>query len=138
VGITAIVVDLLLGHFGAPVSRFCRESFGLEIPEKFWMTTKVNPFSKILVVIVIPALGYFSRYFLGRAIIHLAEKIIDGVPFVNAAYKTVKEVVKAFNKNCEALFETLKFRGKETRRKGSASAKGEKARDCAAKSRKKQ
>ncbi|MDR1906991.1 MAG: DUF502 domain-containing protein [Puniceicoccales bacterium] len=105
-GITAIVVDLLLDHLGAPVSRFFLESFGLEIPDKFWMTTTVNLFSTILVVIVITALGYFSRYFLGRATIHLAERIIDGVPFVNTVYKTVKQVVETFNKNREALFQT--------------------------------
>ncbi|MDR0418106.1 MAG: DUF502 domain-containing protein [Puniceicoccales bacterium] len=105
-GITAIVVGLLLDHLGAPVSRFFLESFGFEIPDKFWMTTTVNLFSTILVVIVITALGYFSRYFLGKAIIHLTERVIDGVPFVNTVYKTVKQVVETFNKNRETLFQT--------------------------------
>jgi uncharacterized membrane protein len=105
-GITAIVVDLLLDHLGAPVSRFFLESFGLEIPDKFWMTTTVNLFSTIFVVIVITALGYFSRYFLGRAVIRLTERIIDGVPFVNTVYKTVKQVVETFNKNRAELFQT--------------------------------
>ncbi|MDR1590593.1 MAG: DUF502 domain-containing protein [Puniceicoccales bacterium] len=105
-GITVIVVDLLLDHLGAPVSRFFLESFGLEIPDKFWMTTTVNLFSTIFVIIVITALGYFSRYFLGKAIIRLTERIIDGVPFVNTVYKTVKQVVETFNKNREELFQT--------------------------------
>ncbi|MDR2812279.1 MAG: DUF502 domain-containing protein [Puniceicoccales bacterium] len=105
-GITAIVVGLLLDHLGAPVSRFFLESFGLEIPDKFWMTTTVNLFSTLFVVLVITALGYFSRYFLGRAVIHLTERIIDGVPFVNTIYKTVKQVVETFNKNRETLFQT--------------------------------
>jgi uncharacterized membrane protein len=105
-GITAIVVDLLLDHLGAPVSRFFLESFGLEIPDKFWMTTTVNLFSTIFVVIVITALGYFSRYFFGRAVIRLTERIIDGLPFVNTVYKTVKQVVETFNKNRAELFQT--------------------------------
>jgi uncharacterized membrane protein len=105
-GVTAIVVDLLLDHLGAPVSRFFLESFGLEIPDKFWMTTTVNLFSTIFIVGIITALGYFSRYFLGKLIIRMTEKVIDGVPFVNGVYKTVKQVVETFNKNREALFQT--------------------------------
>jgi uncharacterized membrane protein len=105
-GVTAIVVDLLLDNLGAPVSKFILECFGLEIPSKFWMTTTVNLFSTIFVVGIITILGCCSRYFFGRTIIRLTERLIDGVPFVNGVYKTVKQVVETFNRNRETLFQT--------------------------------
>lgn len=105
-GVTVIVVDLLLDHVGAPVSQLILNAFGLEIPDKFWMNSIINLFSTIFVVVIITLLGWFSKYFLGRTFIKLAEQFINGVPFVCTVYKTVKQVVDTFNKNRSAVFQT--------------------------------
>ncbi|MDR3317505.1 MAG: DUF502 domain-containing protein [Puniceicoccales bacterium] len=105
-GVTGIVVQLLLDHVGAPASKFLLHCFQLTIPDEFWMHTIVNLFSTVFVVSIITVLGVLSKYFLGRVLIRLAEKLIDRVPFVNNVYKTVKQVVETFSKNREAVFQT--------------------------------
>jgi uncharacterized membrane protein len=105
-GITAIVVSLLLDYVGAPASRFLLDCFGLKIPDKFWMNTVVDLFSTVFIVCIITALGFLSKYFLGRTVIRWTEQLIARVPFVNSVYKTVKQVVETFSKNREAVFQT--------------------------------
>ena len=105
-GVTVIVVDLLLDYVGAPVSQFILQSLGAELPDQFWFRTSMNLISTICIIFIITILGYFSKYFIGKMVIRLTERLIDGVPFVNSVYKTVKQVVDTFNKNREAVFQT--------------------------------
>ncbi|MDR2200835.1 MAG: DUF502 domain-containing protein [Puniceicoccales bacterium] len=105
-GITVIIVSLLLDYVGAPASKLLLDCFGLTIPDKFWMGTVVNLFSTVFIVGIITLLGFLSKYFLGRTIIHWTERLIDGVPFVRGVYKTVKQIVETFSRNREAVFQT--------------------------------
>ena len=106
VGVTAIVVSWLLNSIGAPIGHFFWNFLGIDNPDKFWMNCVVNILATALVVLVITVLGIFSKYFLGRTIISLTEKVINRVPFVNSLYRTVKQIVETFNKNREAVFQT--------------------------------
>ncbi|MDE6576210.1 MAG: DUF502 domain-containing protein [Opitutales bacterium] len=109
-GVTAIVVGLLLDYVGSPVSSLILESLGLELPDKFWMSTIVNLGSTILVVGLVTLLGFVSKYFLVRMtakLLGLIESLINNVPFVSSVYKTVKQVVDTFNKNQEAVFQAV-------------------------------
>jgi uncharacterized membrane protein len=104
-GVTAIVVQLLLDHVGAPASKFLLHCFRLTTPDVFWMNTIVNLFSTVFVVGIITVLGFLSKYFLGKTALRLTERLIERVPFVNSVYKTVKQVVEKFSKNQEAVFQ---------------------------------
>jgi uncharacterized membrane protein len=105
-GITVIIVSLLLDYVGAPASKLVLDCFGLTIPNKFWMGTMVNFCSTVFIIGIITILGFLSKYFLGRTIIYWTERLIDGVPFVNSVYKTVKQIVETFSKNRQAVFQT--------------------------------
>jgi uncharacterized membrane protein len=51
-------------------------------------------------------LGFLSKYFLGKTVIHFTEQLIARVPFVNSVYKSVKQIVETFSKNRAAVFQT--------------------------------
>lgn len=104
-GVTGIVVSWLLNYVGAPLGKLVWDFLGIENPDIFWMNLVVNLLATILIVLLITLLGFFSKYFLGKTIIRLAEKVINKVPFVSTVYKTVKQIVETFNQNREAVFQ---------------------------------
>ena len=105
-GVTGIVVGWLLNYVGAPLGKLLWNFLGIENPNIFWMNFVVNLLATILIFILITLLGFFSKYFFGKTIIRITEKIINRVPLVNTIYKTVKQIVDTFNQNREAVFQT--------------------------------
>ena len=64
----------------------------------FGLETLLAGAGLIIGVILLTALGYFSKYLLGRVFINLTERILDKVPFINAVYRSVKQIVETFGK----------------------------------------
>ena len=58
----------------------------------------------IVVLGIITALGYLSRYVFGRYFGGLAERFIQTIPGVNTVYNTVKQIVDTFSVQHRSLF----------------------------------
>lgn len=58
----------------------------------------------IIVLILITALGYLSRYVLGQYFGGLAERFIQSIPGVNTVYNTIKQIVDTFSAQHRSLF----------------------------------
>lgn len=51
----------------------------------------------VIVLALITALGYGSRYVFGRYFGNMAERLIQGIPGVGAVYNSIKQIVDTFN-----------------------------------------
>ncbi len=63
-----------------------------------------NILATFIVIILITALGYISRYVLGKYFGGLAERFIQNIPGVSAVYTTVKQIVATFSSTNRQLF----------------------------------
>lgn len=106
-GVTIFVVNFMLTRIGAPVNeaifRFIDEDFR-RLPGIHLLLNLAAIFT---VVLVITAIGFLSRYVIGRMFFNLGERIIEAVPFINAVYKTVKQIVETFSKQQKAVFQKV-------------------------------
>lgn len=101
-GVTIFVVNIL------------REKVGVQASNVFFSQLKGGVWDPILelaailiVMLFITALGFLSRYVLGRMIVSLTERIINAVPFVNTVYRTVKQIVDTFGQQKKAVFQEV-------------------------------
>jgi uncharacterized membrane protein len=103
-GVTLLVFSWLLERIGGSFRRqfffflpdTIVESDSLQI---FW-----NLLATILVLSLITALGYLSRYFFAKYLLHAAENVLRSVPIVNAVYNTAKQIVDTFSSQKRAIF----------------------------------
>jgi uncharacterized membrane protein len=58
----------------------------------------------VVVLVIITALGYLSRYVFGQYFGGLAERFIQGIPGVSTVYNTVKQLVDTFSTQNRNLF----------------------------------
>ena len=106
-GITIFVINFLLVNFGEPVGAVLIEFFKIDVPDKLLFNLLINIFSLFVVFAILTLIGLLSRYFVGRWFINLSERLIVKVPFINAVYNTVKQVVDTFSKNNKAVFQKV-------------------------------
>jgi len=66
-----------------------------------------NILATIIVLMMITALGYLSRYVFGQYFGGLAERFIQSIPGVNTVYNTVKQIVETFSTQNRNLFSTV-------------------------------
>lgn len=60
--------------------------------------------STLIVLVIVTALGYVSRLFLGRYFGGVAERFIMGIPGIGTVYNTVKQIVDTFSSQNRNLF----------------------------------
>lgn len=105
--ITLLVFSWLVENIGG---RF-RSHFFFFLPdtllERANLVVLWNLLATVMVIVLITLLGYLSRYFIGRFAIVLAERIVRTVPFVNAVYGTVKQIVDTFSTQNRAVFQEV-------------------------------
>lgn len=104
-GVTVIVMNFLLEKIGAPSTSFIFWYVPQELREQAWMELLLNGASIIVIALMVAILGILSRYFLGKLVVGLAEKVITSVPFINSVYKTVKQVVDTFSDQKKSAFQ---------------------------------
>ncbi len=102
--VTWYVFSLLFDSVGGGFRRY----FFFFIPESLLDHTALvivwNVLATIIVLAMVTALGFLSRYFLGQYFGSLAERFIQSIPGVNAVYNTVKQVVQTFSTQNRNLF----------------------------------
>ena len=104
------VVDAVGGTFRPFYSPYLPESLQ-QIPF-FWdlVTTGV-------VILLVTALGYLSRYVLGKVFLSIGERAIQSIPGLGAVYNSVKQIVATFgsqNRNVFSKVVMLEFPRKGT------------------------
>ncbi len=57
-----------------------------------------------LVFALISLLGYVSRYFLGKYLLGVGERVLQTIPGVNTVYSSVKQIVQTFSSEKRSLF----------------------------------
>ncbi len=106
-GTTIFVIDFLLDLFKEPAIRLAYQLGLSEENSFFGLETLLAVAGLIIGVTLLTALGYFSKYLLGRVFINLTERVLDKVPFINAVYRSVKQIVETFGKENRALFKEV-------------------------------
>ncbi|GHC10240.1 DUF502 domain-containing protein [Cerasicoccus arenae] len=106
-GVTIFVVNFMLSRIGEPISNAIFQFIDEAIRNQWFIQLLLSIASIFIVVLVITLLGFLSRYFIGRIFINLSERIINAVPFINAVYKTVKQIVDTFSKQQKAVFQKV-------------------------------
>lgn len=106
-GTTIFVINFLLGLFKEPAIRLAYQLGLSEENSFFGLETLLAVAGLVIGVVFLTALGYFSKYLLGRFFINLTEKILDKVPFINAVYRSVKQIVETFGKENRAVFKEV-------------------------------
>jgi uncharacterized membrane protein len=106
--VTVFLVHMLVTKVGAPAGQFIFRNLFDNFPEPQspgWYV--VNLMATITVFILITGVGFFSRYFFGKLILRMGERVIEAVPLVNTIYKTVKQIVDTFSKQQKAIFQKV-------------------------------
>lgn len=104
IAVTLIVAGWLLNQVGG---RF-RNYFFFYVPED-WLTNPNlallwNLAATLIVIVIITALGFFSRWVMGRYFGGVAERFIGNIPGVSAIYSTVKQIVTTFSSTNRSVF----------------------------------
>ena len=106
-GTTIFVINFLLDLFKEPALRLAYQLGLREQNSFFGLETLLAGAGLIIGVVLLTALGYFSKYLLGKVFINLTERILDKVPFINAVYRSVKQIVETFGKENRAVFKEV-------------------------------
>jgi len=103
-GVTYIVVNFIIVRIGVPASEVFFWYVDDNIRDVTLLNTVLNILSLFALIVFIIGLGFFSRYVFGRIIITTVERILNGLPFVNSVYRTVKQIVDTFSQQQRAVF----------------------------------
>jgi uncharacterized membrane protein len=106
-GVTLIVISFLLDKLGTPASQFFFWFLDRDLREMPAIELALELISVFVVFALITALGYFSRFFLGRMVLTNLEKLLDRVPFINLVYRSVKQIVDTFSQQKKAVFQEV-------------------------------
>jgi uncharacterized membrane protein len=104
-GITLFILLSLVHHVGAPIGRLCLGGVHGQIPGLIRFSADL--LSTLLVVAFVAALGWISRYFLGRFFIRSTERLITRLPIVRSLYNTSKQIVATFSDGRRAIFQKV-------------------------------
>ncbi|MGF1452447.1 MAG: DUF502 domain-containing protein [Opitutales bacterium] len=110
IAVTIFLIYFLVTRIGEPTADFIieqiygqLESSGQPNP----LRIVINIGATVVVFVAITALGFFSRYALGKWLFGIGEKLISAVPLVNTVYTTVKQIVDTFSEQQKAIFQKV-------------------------------
>lgn len=107
-GVTYFVIDFLRSKIGSRVTAMIPQNIlPPDIRRLPIVDFGLDMAAVLIVVLAITLLGFFSNYFLGKVVIMGTERVIDRVPFINAVYRTVKQIVETFSKQQKAVFQKV-------------------------------
>jgi uncharacterized membrane protein len=97
-------MNFMLEYVGEPASRVLFYWLDISVRDRMLASVIINLLSTLFVIILITSIGWFSRYFCGKFVLELAERLIRRVPFVNKIYDSSKQIIKTFGENNVAAF----------------------------------
>ncbi|MEM1222910.1 MAG: DUF502 domain-containing protein [Verrucomicrobiota bacterium] len=106
-GVTTIVLNFLLEKLGTPSSGLFFWFVDPQLREVPAISFILEATSVMIVCILITALGYGSRFVVGRVLLSGFEQLLDRLPFINTVYRTVKQIVDTFSQQNKAVFQEV-------------------------------
>jgi len=94
------LVDNIGGRFSNQLYFIPSEWLEKENLRLFW-----NLIATAIVFLAITALGFLSRYFVGKWALSVTESMLGRVPFINTVYRTVKQIVETFSTQSRSVFQ---------------------------------
>lgn len=104
IGITVLLVNFMLDYIGEPASKVLFYWLDIGIRDKLIASIIINLISTFFVLLLITLIGLLSRYFLGKLIFSITERVINRVPLVNTIYKSSKQIIKTFGESNMSAF----------------------------------
>jgi len=106
-GVTIIVINFLLERLGTPASNVFFGFLDRELRDQRTIKITLQVLSILVVFVLITALGYGSRFFIGKFLFLNLENALNRVPFINTVYRTVKQIVDTFSQQEKAVFQEV-------------------------------
>lgn len=106
-GVTVFIISIILDRIGNPASEFFFRFIDQNIRELPAVEISLQLLSLIIVFLIITALGYFSRIFIGQLLLKFFERILTRLPLVSLVYNTVKQLVDTFSQQQKAVFQEV-------------------------------
>ena len=101
------MLDFILDLFKEPALKLAIQLGLREENSFFGLETLLALIGLVVGVITLTLLGYLSKYLLGKVFISTTEKVLDKVPFLNAVYRSVKQIVETFGRENRAVFKEV-------------------------------
>ena len=106
-GTTIFVLDFILDLFKEPALKLAIQLGLREENSFFGLETLLALIGLVVGVITLTSIGYLSKYLFGKVFISTTEKVLDKVPFLNAVYRSVKQIVETFGRENRAVFKEV-------------------------------
>ena len=106
-GVTVFIIDIVLDSIGNPASELFFNFIDQNIRELPTVEIPLQILSLLIVFLIITALGYFSRIFIGQLFLRFFERILTRLPLISQVYNTVKQLVDTFSQQKKAVFQEV-------------------------------
>ena len=106
-GVTVFIVNIALDRVGNPASELFFNFIDQNIRELPTVEIPLQLLYLIIVFLIITALGYFSRIFIGQLLLKFFERILTRLPLISQVYNTVKQLVDTFSQQKKAVFQEV-------------------------------
>ena len=106
-GVTAFIIGIVLDRIGNPASELFFNFIDQNIRELPTVEIPLQLLSLLIVFLIITALGYFSRIFIGQLFLRFFERILTRLPLISQVYNTVKQLVDTFSQQKKAVFQEV-------------------------------
>lgn len=107
IGVTVFIVNIALDRVGNPASELFFNFIDQNIRELPTVEIPLQLLSLIIVFLIITALGYFSRIFIGQLLLKFFERILTQLPLISQVYNTVKQLVDTFSQQKKPVFQEV-------------------------------
>ena len=106
-GVTIFIIGIVLDRIGNPASELFFNFIDQNIRELPTVEIPLQLLSLLIVFLIITALGYFSRIFIGQLFLKFFERILTRLPLISQVYNTVKQLVDTFSQQNKAVFQEV-------------------------------
>jgi uncharacterized membrane protein len=106
-GVTIFILNFMLDRIGAPAGELFFGFLDRDLRAQTPMSILLRLVSTLVVLALITILGLCSRFVIANYFLHKVERLLDRVPFINAVYRTVKQIVDTFSKQKKAVFQEV-------------------------------
>ena len=106
-GVTIFIVNIVLDRIGNPASELFFNFIDQNIRKLPTVEIPLQIVSLLIVFLLITALGYFSRIFIGQLLLKFFERILTRLPLISQVYNTVKQLVDTFSQQKKAVFQEV-------------------------------
>ena len=106
-GVTVFIIGTVLDRIGNPASELFFNFIDQRFRELPAVEIPLQLVSLLIVFLIITALGYFSRIFIGQLFLRFFERILTRLPLISQVYNTVKQLVDTFSQQKKAVFQEV-------------------------------